>query len=80
MTKKTPRKTRVRKSKIADTIRHNDCTEMRLMAIFLEDAMLHAMKGDVIRAMANLRNAYEYEQSIPADLKNRLYAEDRANG
>lgn len=71
---------RPRKSKIADSIRRNDNTEMRLMAMFLEDAFRHAMKGDVIRAMSNLRIAAEYEVAIPTDLKNKLYAEAKANG
>jgi len=75
-----PRKLRARKSKIADTIRHHECTEMRLMAIFLEDAMRYAERGDIIRAMANLRNAYEYERAIPTLLKNELYTEANANG
>jgi len=65
---------RPRKSKIADTIRHHENTEIRLMAIFLEDAMNHAIKGDIVRAMANLRNAYEYERAIPTNLKLELYA------
>ena len=50
---------RPRKSKIADSIRHNDNTEMRLMAMFLEDAFRHAMKGNVVRAMSNIRLAAE---------------------
>lgn len=71
---KTPRKsTRPRKSKIADSIRHHENVEIRLMAIFLEDAMRYAVDGDIIRAMANLRNAYEYERAIPTVLKNELY-------
>jgi hypothetical protein len=70
---------RPRKSKIADTIRHHENVEIRLMAIFLEDAMAHAMSGDLIRAMANLRNAAEYEKAIPNTIKNDLYAEHYAN-
>lgn len=76
MTQKTrsTRYSRPRKSKIADSIRHHENTEIRLMAIFLEDAMNHAKKGDIVRMMANLRNAHEYEQSIPTLLKLELYA------
>lgn len=71
---------RIRKSKIAENIRHNENTEIRLMAIFLEDAMRFAVKGDIIRAMSNLRLAAEYEAEIPTDLKNKMYAEAKANG
>lgn len=71
---------RPRKSKIAENIRRNECTEMRLMAMFLEDAMRHAVKGDIIRAMSNLRIAAEYEVAIPTVLKNQIYAEAKANG
>lgn len=71
---------RPRKSKIADSIRHNENTEIRLMAIFLEDAMNFAKKGDIIRLMANLRIAAEYEDAIPTALKNQLYSEAKANG
>ena len=83
MTQKTTRSTRTarpRKSKIADSIRHNENTEIRLMAIFLEDAMRFAVKGDIVRAMSNLRLAAEYEGEIPTALKNQMYAEAKANG
>lgn len=74
---------RPRKSKIAENIRHNENTEIRLMAIFLEDAMRHAVKGDIVRAMSNLRNAAEYEKAVPVNIKLALYDEARkarANG
>lgn len=71
---------RPRKSKIAENIRHNENTEIRIMAIFLEDAMNHAVKGDIIRMMSNLRLAAEYEREIPTVLKNKMYAEAKANG
>lgn len=71
---------RPRKSKIADSIRHNDSTEIRLMSIFLEDAMRQAMKGDIVRVMANIRLAAEYETAIPTALKNEIYAKAKANG
>ena len=71
---------RPRKSKIAENIRHHDDVEIRLMSIFLEDAMRHAMKGDLIRMMANLRNAAEYEKAVPTKTKNDLYTEHYANG
>jgi hypothetical protein len=71
---------RPRKSKVAVSILHNESVEIRLMALFLEDAMRHAEKGELIKAMSNLRNAYDYEQSIPTDIKLALYDEARANG
>ena len=80
VTKKGKRMARPRKSKIAENIRHHENTEIRLMAIFLEDAMRWAMKGNIVRAMSNIRLAAEYEGEIPTALKNQIYAEAKANG
>lgn len=65
---------RPRKSKIADSIRQHDETSVRLMADFLETAFDCAKKGDLIRAMANLRNAALFESRIPTETKLEIYA------
>jgi len=69
--RKMPRR---RKSKIAESILKHDDVEVRLMASFIETAMRHAMKGDLIRLMASIRCAHDYEQTIPAATKRELYA------
>lgn len=77
---KGSRMARRRKSKIAENILHHADVEVRLMASFLESAMRHAEKGDLVRAMACLRNAHDYEQAIPSDTKTALYLEHAHNG
>lgn len=71
---------RPRKSKIAESIRRHKDVEVRLMASFLESAMRYAEKGELVRAMACLRNAHDYEQAIPSDTKTALYLEHAHNG
>jgi len=66
---------RPRKSKIHQSILHHKDVEVRLMASFLESAMRHAEKGELVRAMACLRNAHDYEQAIPSQTKSDLYVE-----
>lgn len=79
VTKKGSTVARPRKSKIADSILHHKDVEVRLMASFLESAMRHAEKGDLVRAMACLRNAHDYEQAIPSQTKSDLYVEYALN-
>jgi len=70
---------RPRKSKIHKSILHHEDVEVRLMASFLESAMRHAEKGELVRAMACLRNAHDYEQAIPSQTKSDLYVEYALN-
>lgn len=62
-----------RKSKVAETIRIHECVEVRLMADCLETAMLYAKKGDLVKVMANLRNAAMWEDMIPTATKLEIY-------
>lgn len=76
MTNKTPRKTRklrYAKTKIAESIRKHDDVNVRLMADCLETAFRHAQRGDLVRAMANLRNAAMWEDMIPTNTKLEIY-------
>jgi hypothetical protein len=66
----------IRKVKIAESIEKHKDVEVRLAASFLQSAIAHAKKGDLIRMAACIRLASDYERAIPSETKLEL----RTNG
>jgi len=64
----------IRKVKIAESLEKHKDVEVRLAASFLQNAIAHAKKGDLIRMAACIRLAAEYEREIPQSAKSEIYA------